>query len=299
MKRTRIIGILILSLLFVPSIGIAFSKDLNTVYSLRCAIDRAFWFMEKINATTVLLIDDYDTTLFLEHLNELNESLRRLYENVNSENLETSIEEYHELNEEINQLDELLYSIIENVKEDKIIKFTEHLINLIMSLEENILLLGDSKEYNELITILESQQNRIEKLWLSLNMNTSFNQFNEIVNELEGVTDVVGSGFLSLGDEGFMLREMYNLRAGFLILNDTVEMLKIRNKSNSRLEEKLGNVNETMNQIKRQFAEKNWENIEGLIETAKGYLGDFGKTMLEIKKSKNIVNEKNRGKSGQ
>ena len=299
MKRTRVIGILILSLLFVPSIGIAFSKDLNTVYNLRCAIDRAFWFIEKINATTQLLLDDYDTTLFLEHLNELNESLRRLYENVNSENLETSIEEYHELNKEIDQLDELLYSIIEDVKEDKIIKFTEHLINLIISLEENILLLGESKEYNELITILESQQNRIETLWFTLNMNTSFNQFNEIVNELEGVTDVVGSGFLNLGDEGFMLREMYNLRAGFLILNDTVEMLKIRNKSNSRLEEKLGNVNETMNQIKSQFAEKNWENIEGLIETAKGYLGDFGKTMLEIKKSKNIVNEKNQVKNGQ
>jgi hypothetical protein len=130
-------------------------------------------------------------------------------------------------------------------------------------------------------------------------MNTSFNQFNEIVNELEGVTDVVGSGFLSLGDEGFLLRDMYNLRAGFLILNDTVEMLKFRNKSNSRLEEKLGNVNETMNQIKREFAEKNWRNIEGLIETAKGYLGDFGETMLEIKKSKNIFNEKNQVKSGQ
>jgi len=299
MKRTRIIGVLILSLLFVPSIGIAFSKDLNTVYNLRCAIDRAFWFMEKINATTQLLLDDYDTTLFLEHLNELNESLRRLYENVNSENLETSIEEYHELNKEINQLDELLYSIIENVKEDKIIKFKEHLINLIINLEENILLIGDSKEYNELLTILESQKNRIETLWLTLNMNTSFNEFNEIVNELEGVTDVVGSGFLSLGDEGYLLREMYNLRAGFLILNDTVEMLKIRNKSNSRLEEKLVNVNETMNQIQNQFAEKNWENIEGLIETAKGYLGDFGKTMLEIKKSKNIVNEKNQGKNGQ
>jgi len=290
---------LIMSLLFVPSIGIAFSKDLNTVYNLRCAIDRAFWFMEKINATTQLLLDDYDTTLFLEHLNELNESLRRLYENVNSENLETSIEEYHELNKEINQLDELLYSIIENVKEDKIIKFKEHLINLIINLEENILLIGDSKEYNELLTILESQKNRIETLWLTLNMNTSFNEFNEIVNELEGVTDVVGSGFLSLGDEGYLLREMYNLRAGFLILNDTVEMLKIRNKSNSRLEEKLVNVNETMNQIQNQFAEKNWENIEGLIETAKGYLGDFGKTMLEIKKSKNIVNEKNQGKNGQ
>jgi len=232
-------------------------------------------------------------------LNELNESLRRLYENVNSENLETSIEEYHELNKEINQLDELLYSIIENVKEDKIIKFKEHLINLIINLEENILLIGDSKEYNELLTILESQKNRIETLWLTLNMNTSFNEFNEIVNELEGVTDVVGSGFLSLGDEGYLLREMYNLRAGFLILNDTVEMLKIRNKSNSRLEEKLVNVNETMNQIQNQFAEKNWENIEGLIETAKGYLGDFGKTMLEIKKSKNIVNEKNQGKNGQ
>ena len=290
---------LIMSLLFVPSIGIAFSKDLNTVYNLRCAIDRTFWFMEKINATTQLLLDDYDTTLFLEHLNELNESLRRLYENVNSENLETSIEEYHELNKEINQLDELLYSIIENVKEDKIIKFKEHLINLIINLEENILLIGDSKEYNELLTILESQKNRIETLWLTLNMNTSFNEFNEIVNELEGVTDVVGSGFLSLGDEGYLLREMYNLRAGFLILNDTVEMLKIRNKSNSRLEEKLVNVNETMNQIQNQFAEKNWENIEGLIETAKGYLGDFGKTMLEIKKSKNIVNEKNQGKNGQ
>ena len=126
-----------------------------------------------------------------------------------------------------------------------------------------------------------------------------FNQFNEIVNELEGVTDVVGSGFLGLGDEGFLLKEMYNLRASFLILNDTVEMLKIRNKSNSRLEEKLGNVNETLNQIKGQFTEKNWENIEALIETAKEHLGDFGKTMLEIKKSNKIGNEKNQAKGKQ
>jgi hypothetical protein len=290
---------MILSLLFVPNIGIAFSKELNTVYNLHCAIDRAFWFIEKINSTTEVLLDNYDTTLFLEYVNELNESLTKLYENVNSENLETSIEEYYELSKDINQLNELLNSIIKNIKEDKTLKYTEHLMKLIETLEENILLLGESTESNELITSLESQQNKIETQWLTLNMNTSSHQYNEIINELEGMTVIVSSGLFNLGDEGFLLKEMYNLQASYLILNDTVEMLKIRNKSNSRLEEKLGNVNETLNQIKVKFAEKNWENIKGLIERAKEQLGNFGKTMLEIKNSNKIVNQKNQAKSEQ
>ncbi|MFB0558079.1 MAG: hypothetical protein ACETVY_03070 [Candidatus Bathyarchaeia archaeon] len=273
--------------------------EITTLDDLLCAIERAFRFIEKANETAEALQEDYDMTLFLEKVNGLNESLTYLYENANDDNLEASVEEFCDLRNEISQLSGLLNSITKNVKKEKAMWFTKHMMRLIEGLEENIPMLSESVESGEFASALKAHQRKLERLWLTLNTTISPDELERILEELEGVTEGVESGLDGLNGEGYTLKEMYKVQARIQVLNATVERMKERGKTMNRLEEMLGNAEQLMNQMKEQFGELTQEQLRSLIENASDSLGGVGRTIREMNKSNNGGNGKSQGKSGQ
>ena len=267
-----------------------------TLEDLLPAIERAFRFIDKTNATAIALQEeDYNMTLFWEKLNGLNESLTELYENIDLENVAASVEDFRDLRKEISQLSGLLSSITKNVKQEKALRFTERMRRQIRDLEGKIDDLGESAEVDEFRSNLEAHERKLERLWLTLNTTIPPDELEVYLKELEGVTQGVDSGFDGLGDEGHTLKEMYKLQVRIEVFNATVERMNTRGKNMNKLREKLGNAEQLMEQMQHQFNEKNWGKMKGTIDDANESLRGVGKTIRDMNRSNKGGNGKGNG----
>ena len=273
-----------------------------TLEDLLPAIERAFRFIDKANATAIALQEDYNMTLFWEKLNGLNESLTELYDNIELGNVGASFEDFRDISKEISQLSGLLSSITKNVKETKALQFTERIMRRIGDLNGWIDGLGESAGVDEFRSNLEAHQRKLERLWLTLNTTIPHKELEGILKDLEGVTQGVESGFDGLGDEGLTLKEMYKLQARIDVFNATVERMKERGKTMNRLQEKLINADnqldsakDLMEQMEEEFRAKNWGKMKATIGDANENLRGVGKTIRELNKSNKGGNGKSNG----
>ena len=273
-----------------------------TLEDLLPAIERAFRFIDKANATAIALQEDYNMTLFWEKLNELNESLTELYDNIELGNVGASVEDFRDISKEISQLSGLLSSITKNVKETKARQFTERIMRRIGDLNGWIDGLGESAGVDEFRSNLKAHQRKLERLWLTLNTTIPHKELEGILKDLEGVTQGVESGFDGLGDEGLTLKEMYKLQARIDVFNATVERMKERGKTMNRLQEKLINADnqldsakDLMTQMEEEFRAKNWGKMKNTIGDANENLRGVGKTIRELNKSNKGGNGKSNG----
>ena len=271
------------------------SEEIMTLEDLLCAIERAFRFIDKANATAEALQEDYDLTLFWEKVNTLNNSLTELYEIVNEDNLEASVEAFCDLRKEISQLSGLLSSITKNVKQEKALRFTERMMRQIGDLNGWIDGLGESAGVDEFRSNLEAHRRKLERLWLTLNTTIPPEELEGYMKELEVVTQGVDSGFDGLGDEGLTWKEMYKLQARIEVFNATVERMKVSGKTMNRLQEKLDNAKELMVEMEEAFGARNWGKMKGTIDDANESLRGVGKTIRELNKSNKGGNGKSNG----
>ncbi len=267
-------------------------NETMTQEDLLSAIERAFRFIDKANATAMALQEDYDMALFVEKLNGLNASLTELSENIDPDDLEASVEGFRDIRREISQLGGLLSSVTKNVKEMKALQFTERMMRRIVDLKGRISGLGESAEVEEFRSSLDAQARKLERLWLTLNTTVPQDDLDGMLNELENVAEGVESGLDGLGGEGFTLKEMYKLQARIEVFNATVERMKEKGKAMDRLQEKLDNAEQLMEQMETQFNEKNWGKTKATISDADEVLGGVGKTIREM----NRANKGNNGK---
>jgi len=276
-----------------------------TLEDLLSAIERAFRFIDKANATAIALQEeDYDMTLFWEKLNGLNDSLTELYETCVALSPEDSVpvEDFRDIRNEISQLSGLLSSITKNVKVTKARQFTERMMRRIGDLEGMIDGLGESAGVDEFRSNLEAHQRKLSRLWLTLNSTIPHDELEGILKDLEGVTQGVDSGFDSMGEESLTLKEMYKLQARIDVFNATVERMKERGKTMNRLQEKLINADnqldsakDLMTQMEEEFRAKNWGKMKNTIGDANENLRGVGKTIRELNKSNKGGNGKSNG----
>jgi len=276
-------------------------EETMTSVDLLCAIERAFRFIEKVNATAIALQEeDYDMALFWEKLNGLNESLTELYETCVALSPGVSVpveavEDFRDIRKEISLVSGLLSSITKNVKEAKARQFIERMMRRIGDLEGMIDGLGESAGVDEFRSSLEAHQRKLSRLWLTLNSTIPHDDLEVYLKELEGVTQGVDSGFEGMGEESLTMKEMYKLQARIEVFNATVERMKARNKTMNGLQEKLDNAEHLMGEMERQFNEKNWGKMKGTIDDANESLRGVGKTIRELNKSNKGGNGKSNG----
>jgi len=284
------------------------NEETMTREDLLSAIERAFRFIEKVNATaTTLEEEEYDMALFWEKLNGLNDSLMELYKTCVALSPEDSVlveavEDFRDIRKEISQLNGLLNSITKNVKDAKALQFTERMMRRIGYLNGSIFGLEASVEVGEFRSNLEAHKRKLERLWLTLNTTIGSDELEEILNVLEGVTQDVDSGLDGLGEEGLSLKEMCKLQARIEVFNATVERMKERGKTMNRLQEKLNNADQQLNdaeqlmmQMQAEFTAKNWGKMKATIGDTNENLRGIGKTIRELNKSNKGGNGKSNG----
>ena len=272
--------------------------DVMTVEELLLAIERTFRYMDKLNETAYTLKGEgYDMTTIIDMIEELNGSLEELYKTVDTENLEESIDEYRRLKREISGLNGLLNSVTKNVKERKMLQFTERMMRRIGELEGNILMLA-SEEGDQLSSALQAHQRKLERLQLTLHTTIHSEELEAILEELEELTQEVESGLDELGEEGYTLKQMYKMQAKIQVFNSTVERMKEQGKSINRLEEKLGNARQLMAEMKAQFevGELTQAQLKAMVEDAEENFGGVGKAIREMNKSDKTEKSSSGGK---
>jgi len=88
---------------------------------------------------------------------------------------------------------------------------------------------------------------------------------------------------------------MYKLQARIEVFNATVERMKEKGKAMDRLQEKLDNAEQLMEQMETQFNEKNWGKTKATISDADEALGGVGKTIREMNRANKGGNGKGNG----
>jgi hypothetical protein len=263
-------------------------EDFETVDDLLCAIERALYYLNKVNDTTEALQIDYDMTSFWEYVEELNQSLTELYDDAISADWETSAEElierFCDLRKEVSQLNGLLNSITKNVKAKKAQQFTMNMIRHINRLTWRIGNLTASEKSEQFANTIRAHNRTLNRLWLTLNTTIGEEELEELLGELQGVSQGVESGLDGLGEEGLSLKQMYKLQAKIDVFRSTVERMEKKGKDMGRLQEKLGKAEELMNGIEKDWNGKNWGKVKDGITDSNENLGGVGKTIRELNK---------------
>ena len=267
--------------------------DVCSLENLTCAIDRAFWFIEKVNATAIVLDGEgYNVTYFWDMLDEMNDTLTELLYNVTNDviTLEEAAEIFSELRGDLGRLNGLLNSSTKQVKEQKAWRFMERMEKLINSTVEKINRFNETENGEKFRAALEAHQRKLQRLRLTLNASN----VDELVDEAENVTETMSGDLDGFESDGFSLKAMFKVQARVQVLDETVQKMHGKGKVNTRLAEKLQNAQQLLGDWESEVEAKNWGKMKDLIDDANEKLGGVGKTIRESNKQ----NKSNKGGKG-
>jgi uncharacterized protein (UPF0335 family) len=259
------------------------ANEASTSEGLLCAIDRAFWFIEKVNSTANTLDKEgYDVTHFWNTLTELNRSLTELRHKITEEDMpiEEASKIFSGIRGGLGRLQGLLRSCAKKVKEDKAQRYMEHMENLINSTMERIERFNKTEKGGKLGAALEAQKRRLWRLRLQLNVTNLENT----VDKLEDISEDIDGNLTEYDSEGFSMKAMYKVLAKIQVYNATVERMKKRGKHMNNLEQKLGNAKQIMEQMKKHLGVHGTDYVNKLIEEAEENFKGVGKTIRQLNK---------------
>jgi len=229
------------------------ANEASTNEGLLCAIDRAFWFIGKVNSTANTLNETgYNVTHFWDTLTELNHTLTELRYNITEEGMpiEEASKIFSEIRGDLGRLQGLLNSCAKTVKKDKAERYMEHMEKLINSTMERIERFNETDKGGKLGAALEAQKRKLWRLRLQLNVTNIENT----LDMLEVISEDIDGNLTEFDSEGFSLKAMYKVQAKIQVFNASVMRMKKKGKPMNNLEQKLGNANQLMEQMKESGA---------------------------------------------
>jgi hypothetical protein len=259
------------------------ANEASTSEELLCAIDRAFWFIGKVNSTANTLDEEgYNVTHFWDTLTELNHTLTELRYNITEEGMpiEEASKIFSELGRDLGRLQGLLNSCAKTVKVDKAKRYMGHMEKLINSTMERIERFNETDNGRQLGAALEAQNRKLWRLRLQLDVTNIENT----LDTLEDISEEIDGNLTEFDSEGFSLKAMYKVQARIQVFNASVMRMKSKNKYMNNLEQKLGNANQLMEQMKEHFGINDTDDLDELIEEAEENIRGVGKTIRQLNK---------------
>jgi hypothetical protein len=251
-----------------------------TEEELYAAIDRALWFIDKVNSTANSIGDEYDMTDFYELVGELRTGLLELNESIGTLPIEEARELFCDLRKDVSNLNGLLNSVTKEVKVRKVERFMEQMEWLINSTVEKIERFNETDEDERLRAALEAHQRKLWRLRLTLNATNA----DDLITDADGVVEELNGDLDGFDSNGFSLKEMFKAQAKIQVLNATVERMKAKGKDMGRLQEKLRNAEALMGTLDDIEWEKNWGKMKDTLEGVEENLGGVGKALRELNK---------------
>ena len=228
------------------------TNENSTSEGLLCAIDRALWFIGKVNSTVNTLDEEgFNVTHFWDMLDELNHTLTELRYNITEGGMpvKEASKVFSGIRGDLGRLQGLLHSCTKKVKMVKTERYLEHMEKLINSTMEQIERFNESDKGGKLGAALEAQMRKLWRLRLQLNVTN----LEDTVDMLEDMSEDIDGDLTEFDSEGFSLKAIYKVQARIHVFNASVMRMKSKGKYMNNLEQKLGNANQLMEQMKEHF----------------------------------------------
>jgi len=259
------------------------ANEASTSEGLLCAIDRALWFIGKVNSTAYTLDEEgFNVTHFWDMLDELNHTLTELRYNITEEDMpiEEASKVFSGIRGDLGRLQGLLHSCTKKVKMVKTERYMEHMEKLINSTMERIERFNEADKGGKLGAALEAQMRKLWRLRLQLNVTN----LEDTVDMLEDMSEDIEGDLTEFDSEGFSLKAMYKVQARIQVFNASVMRMKSKGKYMNNLEQKLGKANQLMEQMKEHFGINDTDDLDDLIEEAEENIRGVGKTIRQLNK---------------
>ena len=235
---------------------------------LRTAIDRAYAFLDRINATADRLEDEgYDVEEIRLNLDEANETLNEAVVLLDLFDIEGATEKVATARETLDVTMDLLHSMAKKVKEVKAERFLEYMERRIISMNEKIYRLRNGVAAGAVVSATAMLQNTKRKLQ-SIRTQLVAGDVADAIEELDDAVEEIEETIGGLNGKGIskQIKSMNKLEAKISILNASAEKLRKRGEDTSEIEEEIQNAQKFIDEAMALLEEGDINAVEGVLE---------------------------------
>jgi hypothetical protein len=251
---------------------------------LRCAIERAYSFIEKIRASADRLGErGYDVYDIEENISEAEIHLENALALLESFDINGSAREHAEARGILGRTMGLLQSMTRKNTENRVLVFIEQAQNRINGLDNAIAKLTervDAAKSDKARNALSAAEAKLRQIKNRLTIG----DVDDLVGELNVVAENIDEGLDELNGDGIssMLKAMNRIRARIRVLNATAKRLVAKGENVSRIEAELESAEAIMRSLMDLLSTNKLEEAEGLLAEAQEYLEETGRKISDI-----------------
>jgi len=235
---------------------------------LRTAIDRAYAFLDRINATADRLEDEgYDVEEIRLNLDEANETLIEAVVLLDLFDIEGATEKVATAREILDMTMDLLHSTAKKVKEVKAERFLEYMERRIISMNEKIHRLRNGVAAGAVVSATAMLQNTKRKLQ-SIRTQLVAGDVADAIEGLDDAVEEIEETIGGLNGKGIskQIKSMNKLEAKISILNASAEKLRKRGEDTSEIEEEIQNAQKFIDEAMALLEEGDTNAVEEVLE---------------------------------
>jgi hypothetical protein len=251
---------------------------------LRCAIERAYAFIDKIRASAVRLGESgYQVNDIDGNITEAEIHLESALILLEALDVNGSAQEHAEARGILGRTMGLLQSVTRKLTENRAVAFIEQVHNRILGLDNAIDKLAvriEAVKSDKARGALSAAEMKLQQISARL----ATGDVEDVVGELNVVSDDIDAGLDELNGDGTssMLKAVNRIQARIYVLNATAKRLTMKGENTSRIEAELESAEAIMNPMMDLLSENKMDEAEGLLEEAEGYLEDTGRKISDL-----------------
>ncbi len=251
---------------------------------LRCAVERAYLYIEKIKTSSERLGErGYEVYDIEANITEAEIRLENTLTLLEAFDINGSAREHAVAMSILGRTMGLLQSVTRKHTEMRAIEFIEQVQDRIRGLDNAIIVLTDRvgavKSDNARVALSTAEANLQQ-----IRTRLSEGDVDDVVGELNDVADFVDAGLDELNGNGtsYMLKAINRIQARILVLNATARRLTWKGENTSRILAELESAEAIMRPMMGLISESKMDEAEGLLLEAEEYLEETGRKLSEI-----------------
>ena len=241
--------------------------------SLAAAIDRAFAYWERLNATVLRLEGEgYNVTLILKVLDETYDHLVAASEELLAGNHTGAVEEFRSARTVLGRIQGYIQSKVEEHKTRQAEQFMEQFQRRIQSINGTIERLRESLQENvtsRVRGVITATMNRLQQLRRKIAAGLSEADLEEALEDLEEAVEDIEEGVETLGERySANIKSMNQVEAKIRVLNKTAERLARKGEDVAGFQSQMADAEGYLEQLRERFQAGDFEDIGEMLEEA-------------------------------
>lgn len=253
---------------------------------LKVAIERAFEYLDRVNATVHNLDDDINISPVIKELEKAKMLLEQAPGYLYEGGIDTADRALAAARETLGGANGLLNSMIKKQKEKKAERFMVQVSANIRNINGTLDHLRERLEEGKTASVknvLNTMARKIERLRERLHVEG----IDDLLDELKDAVDDIDDSLDELDDNNTaaQLKEMNRIHSRVQVLNATALKLERKGLNNTKVKAEIGYTNSLLQWMRNRYEEGNIEEFEELIEEAKKNYYDISDELPEPKVS--------------